>query len=108
MDEEKYKRTFVAIYGAGKSKNDRVNEHWKNNSPLHLVNQSGESLNSVRWYFDCGDDDYLLNGNMELVRRMKDYKIAHEFRIRDGAHNWTYWRTGIIDALAFISLSLHR
>ena len=34
--------------------------------------------------------------------------VPHEFRVRDGAHTWTYWRTGIIDALAFIGQSFHQ
>jgi len=34
-------------------------------------------------------------------------KVPHEFRIRNGADNWTYWRTGITDALQFIGQSFH-
>jgi enterochelin esterase-like enzyme len=34
--------------------------------------------------------------------------VPHEYRVRDGGHSWTYWRTGIIDALAFIGDSFRQ
>ncbi len=37
-----------------------------------------------------------------------DRKIPHEFRVRDGGHTWSYWRTGIVDGLKFIGQSFHR
>jgi enterochelin esterase-like enzyme len=45
---------------------------------------------------------------MALHKALKDKGIPHEFRIRDGAHNWTYWRTGIVDALNFLGESYHQ
>jgi enterochelin esterase-like enzyme len=32
-------------------------------------------------------------------------KVPNEFRVRDGAHNYIYWRSGIIDALKYIGES---
>jgi len=48
---------------------------------------------------DCGDDDFLIQQNMNLVSIMKEKKIPVEFRVREGAHTWEYWRTGIRLAL---------
>ena len=39
---------------------------------------------------------------------LSDRKIPHEFRVRDGAHTWSYWRTGVVDGLRFIGQSFHR
>lgn len=39
---------------------------------------------------------------------LRDRQIPHEFRVRDGGHSWSYWRTGIRDALRFIGESFHR
>ena len=65
-------------------------------------------LKSVRWYIDCGDGDFLSEGNamlqLELIRR----KIPHEFRVRDGAHTWTYWRTALPEVLRFVSESFQQ
>ena len=70
--------------------------------------KSGEELKKVRYYIDCGDDDFLINGNILLHKVMKDRGIPHEFRVRDGGHSWPYWRTGIVDGLKFIGQSFHR
>ncbi len=50
-------------------------------------------------FVDCGDDDFLLNQNMNLVRLMKEKNIPVEFRVRDGGHTWAYWRSALQMAL---------
>jgi enterochelin esterase-like enzyme len=39
---------------------------------------------------------------------MRKKDIPHEFRIRDGAHNWTYWREALPTVLEFVSQSFHQ
>ena len=51
---------------------------------------------------DCGDDDFLLKQNTNLVHIMKEKKIPFEFRVREGGHTWEYWRTGLSLALEFV------
>jgi len=62
-----------------------------------------EDIKSVKWFFDCGDDDFLYEGNSLVHIAMKKKEIPHEFRIRDGAHNWTYWRESLPTVLSFVS-----
>ena len=79
------------------------------NNPLKLVDQiDAKKLNSVRWYIDCGDDDFLYKGNSLMHIKMRDKKVNHEFRIRDGGHTWTYWRTSLPTVLSFISDHFHQ
>jgi enterochelin esterase-like enzyme len=74
-----------------------------------LVNAMPDSLKkSVRWYIDCGDDDFLYEGNSLVHIAMRKKEIPHEFRTRDGAHNWTYWRTALPEVLEFISQGFHQ
>jgi len=81
----------------------------KQNNPLELIDSmSQESLNSVRWYIDCGDDDFLYEGNSMMHIKMRDKQINHEFRIRDGGHTWDYWRTALPTVLSFISKGFHQ
>ena len=61
------------------------------------------ALRSVRWYFDCGDDDYLIAGNLELFLLMSEKKVPMELRVRNGGHNWVYWQTALTPVLQFIS-----
>lgn len=67
-----------------------------------------EDLKAVRWYIDCGDDDFLYEGNALVHIALRKRNIPHEFRIRDGAHNWTYWRESLPEVLRFISDGFHQ
>ena len=69
---------------------------------------AAEDLRSVRWYIDCGDDDFLFEGNSKVVIALREKDIPYEFRVRDGAHNWTYWRESLPEVLRFISDAFHQ
>lgn len=85
------------------------NAFLERNNPLKLVDQtSKETLNSVRWYIDCGDDDFLYEANSLMHIKLRKKEVNHEFRIRDGGHTWTYWRTALPTVLAFISERFHQ
>ncbi len=88
---------------------NRLTDHYTKNSILHIVaNGNVEELKKIRYYIDCGDKDFLIKGNMALHSAMIDKKIPHEFRVREGAHNWTYWRTALPEVLKFVSTSFHQ
>ena len=40
---------------------------------------------------DCGVDDFLIESNRELHRRLVYNKTPHEYLERPGAHTWPYW-----------------
>ena len=104
--QDRWEITFGQLYGRGLKDKARLNNFWYNNSILKLVEtKSADDLKEVRYWIDCGDDDFLTKGNCMLHLALTAKKVAHEFRVRDGAHNWTYWRTGITDALHFIGES---
>jgi enterochelin esterase-like enzyme len=67
-----------------------------------------DDITSVRWYIDCGDDDFLFEGNSLVHIAMRKREIPHEFRIRDGGHTWTYWRESLPEVLEFISQAFHQ
>ena len=73
-----------------------------------IQNNDIEAIKSVKWYIDCGDDDFLYEGNSLIHIAMRKREIPHEFRIRDGGHGWHYWRTSLVDVLSFISKRFHR
>ena len=82
--------------------------YFKSHSALELVNTMPvDALKSVRWYIDCGDDDFLYEGNSLIHISMRNRQIPHEFRIRDGAHNWVYWRESLPKVLEFVSQAFH-
>ncbi len=84
-------------------------EYFKKYNVLSLIENLPENQKrAVRWYIDCGDDDFLFEGNSLVHIAMRKKEIPHEFRIRDGGHTWTYWRTALPVVLEFISMSFHQ
>lgn len=107
--DNRYEQIFGQLFGRGLKGKDRLNNAWYNNSILKIVeNKSADDLKKVRYWIDCGDDDFLTKGNCLLHIALTDKRVPHEFRVRDGAHTWTYWRTGIVDALNFIGDSFRQ
>jgi enterochelin esterase-like enzyme len=106
--ENSWDRTFAQLYGHGLKGKDRLSKAWYDNSIPKLVEtKSADDLKKVRYWIDCGDDDFLIKGNCNLHIMLTEKKVPHEFRVRDGVHDWKYWRTGIVDALKFIGESFH-
>jgi S-formylglutathione hydrolase FrmB len=86
-----------------------INAYYNRHSALSLINSMPDSSKkAVRWFIDCGDDDFLYEGNSLVHIAMKKKEIPHEFRIREGAHNWTYWRTSLPTVLEFVSMSFRQ
>lgn len=80
----------------------------KHSVPEMMKNMPDEQKNEVRWFIDCGDNDFLYEGNSMTHIEMRKNEIPHEYRIRDGAHNWTYWRESLPVVLSFISDTFHQ
>lgn len=78
-------------------------------SVLELIkNIPDDQKKAVRWFIDCGDDDFLYEGNSLVHIAMRKNKIPHEFRVRNGGHTWTYWRESLPEVLSFISDAFHQ
>ncbi|WP_431162995.1 alpha/beta hydrolase [Flagellimonas beolgyonensis] len=84
--------------------NERLNKSYAEYDVLQLVkNKDPELLKTVKIYFDCGDDDFLTLGNAQLHKELVVRQIPHEYRVRDGAHTWPFWRESLPVGLKFIS-----
>ena len=86
--------------GVGQEKDKRyyVSEAVKEHSALRFVEQADDEtkkqLRTVKWFFDCGDDDFLFDQSVRLHQLMRNARIKDELRIRNGVHNWEYWHRG--------------
>lgn len=88
---------------------EQIDDFYRRHSVLQLVDQiKEEDKKAVRWFIDCGDDDFLYEGNSLVHIAMRKKDIPHEFRIRDGGHTWTYWRESLPVVLSFISDAFHQ
>lgn len=107
--EPEQARDFYGPRGFAQASNQEILEYDANHSIIRLVEKMPEDQkDAVRFYLDCGDDDGLSVENALIHVAMKKHGIPHEFRIRQGTHNWTYWREGLKDILPFISQSFHK
>lgn len=87
----------------------QIETYYKQQSALYIIDNMPETQKkAVRWYIDCGDDDFLYEGNSLVHIAMRKKEIPHEFRIRNGGHTWTYWRESLPEVLAFISQAFHQ
>jgi enterochelin esterase-like enzyme len=79
----------------------------KENNCIKYVEESNEAhkqqLQNVKWFVDCGDDDFLLDRNIEFTQAMRKAQIPCQFRVRDGGHTWEYWHSALYNCLPFVS-----
>ena len=109
METERYENLFTNLFGENLRGEQRLNSHFRAYNPLDLAKTLPvDQLKKVHWYIDCGDDDFLYRGNAALHLILREREVPHEYRVRNGAHNWTYWRTWIGEGLAFIGEVFHR
>ena len=84
-----------------------VCESVKEHSAVRFIENADEKtleqLRTVRWFIDCGDDDFLFDVNVRFYQAMRDRKVKAELRVRDGVHNWEYWHACFRNALPFAS-----
>lgn len=51
--------------------------------------------NGTKLIFDCGVDDFLIEPNRELHRRLVFNQTPHDYTERPGGHAWDYWQTSL-------------
>ncbi len=84
-----------------------LNKAVKDHSALEYVRNADEAtvnkLRTVKWFIDCGDDDFLFTQNVQLHQLMRQKGIKSELRVRNGQHNWEYWHYSIRMAFPYAS-----
>ncbi len=86
-----------------------VKKMYETQNALILVNSMPDAdKKAVKWYIDCGDDDNLFEMNSLMHIAMRKKEIPHEFRIRNGGHTWSYWRSALPTVLGFVSDTFHQ
>jgi enterochelin esterase-like enzyme len=91
--------------GVGTTGNERITEYYKQHSPFHIFGQQDLSAyKNLKLYIDNGDDEETLcRSNEELHMLLRDRNFPHEFRVRNGGHEFVYWRDALPNGLRFIS-----
>ena len=88
---------------------DVLEAYYQKHNAINLVeSMEADKIKEVRWFIDCGDDDFLYEGNSLIHIAMRKKEIPHEYRVRDGGHTWTYWRESLPSVLSFVSDAFHQ
>lgn len=102
-------KKYVERRGIINAADEEIKNYFKYYSALNLIkSMPDEQKTAVRWYIDCGDDDFLYEGNSLVHIAMRKKEVPHEFRIRNGGHRWEYWRSALPEVLGFISQEFHK
>ena len=109
FSDDDWSKVRAAVWGPELKGPARLTAHLQENNPLKLAaTENLEKLRNVRWYLDCGDEDFLLPGNLALHQVMTDRGIPHALRVRGGSHVWTYWRSGLPAVLTFVTAAFRQ
>ncbi len=118
---QKYPEMFSSVYamsalmglepGGGLPANDKkvseLNKTVIENHCVKFISNATdgvkEKLREVKWFVDCGDDDFLFDVNIDFYREMRKARIPCQLRVRDGGHSWEYWHSALYIAIPFVS-----
>lgn len=76
-------------------------ELYEANAVLGMIDKI--KANKMPLIIDIGVDDFLIESNRELHRRMVYEKIPHDYTERPGAHTWEYWENSVPYHVYFFS-----
>ncbi|GHU73036.1 endo-1,4-beta-xylanase [Bacteroidia bacterium] len=101
--------TRAWLHGETTATQAQLDAYTKQHNVENILNTASpedlDKIKKVRWYISCGDDDFLYKDNSLLHILFRDKEIPHEYRVKNGGHTWTYWRTELPDVMAFVSKS---
>ncbi|MCB2406505.1 alpha/beta hydrolase [Hymenobacter lucidus] len=63
------------------------------NSVVHMADKLFS--NGLPLIIDCGVDDFLIDINREVHRRLLYNRTPHDYTERPGAHTWEYWQNAL-------------
>lgn len=72
---------------------DTSKDIFVNNSVVNMTDIIKK--NGLPIIIDCGVDDFLVDVNRELHRRLVYNNTPHEYTERPGAHTWEYWQNSL-------------
>ena len=86
---DQVKKLMEPVFGAASGKQ----ELYDANAVLGMVAKI--KANKMPLIIDVGVDDFLIESNRELHRRLVYERIPHEYTERPGAHTWEYWENSL-------------
>lgn len=76
-------------------------ERWEQMMVVNNVPMLKDS--GINIIFDCGVDDFLVEGNKALHAKLVEAGVPHDYSSRPGKHTWDYWRNSLPYHLLYFS-----
>lgn len=111
LEQEGYDRRYGKAWGLGLEGEARLNDAYYSNSVFHLIETiPADDLAATEFMIDTGSDDVFFEGSVLMHSMLRapragderTFNSSHRFMIREGGHNWTYWRDGLPEATRFV------
>ena len=98
-----YLRPFPKNWQLMKRLGDTISkaENWEKYSVLNVIEQRPKD--SLAIIIDCGTGDFFFAVNNELHAKMEKLKIPHDYIVRPGKHEWSYWKNALQYQFLFFS-----
>ncbi|GAB4035416.1 alpha/beta hydrolase [Spirosoma gilvum] len=74
-------------------------DNYAANSVVYMTDKM--KANGQKIIIDCGVDDFLIEPNRELHRRLVYSKVEHDYTEHPGGHTWEYWQNSLPYHLLF-------
>jgi len=88
-NSEQVIKLMEPVFGAEAGNRDL----YEANAVLGMIDKI--KANKMPLIIDIGVDDFLIESNRELHRRLVYEKIPHDYTERPGAHTWEYWENSV-------------
>jgi len=104
---DEYNWRFARAWGADLRGRARLaNPLYRQWNLLDTITRSSTAdMSRTAWFLDCGSYDQFFLGNVELHTALTRKSVPHHFIAREGAHEWSYWTSGLPAALDFMATS---
>jgi len=76
-------------------------ERWNANTVINMIDLLKPG--SLELIIDCGTADFFFEVNNNFHQKLLEYKIPHDYIVRPGAHDWSYWENAIAYQLYFMN-----
>ena len=80
---------------------EKYPERWSEYSCINLVENLKDLNKGI--IIDCGVDDFTIDSNRAMHRRLLELGIPHDYYERPGRHSWDYWTNALEYHLLFFS-----
>ena len=81
-------------------------ELWHSNSVINLIENLNK--NELALIIDCGVDDFFIEINRNLHKKLLKLNIPHDYYERPGKHSWAYWNRVLEYHLLFFKESFNK